>query len=136
MSERKHRILVVEDQPEIRQILDFSLSRGGYDVEVAFSAPQGLRKIENSHFDLILTDLSMPGMDGTELIEQVRANPEKKHIPIVAVTAHNWGTIAQEAVRVGCDGFILKPVVGKQLLREVEKYLRGWRGEEHLNESR
>lgn len=124
---RNHRILVVEDQSDILIILEWALKKGAYDVVTSPSARHALRIIDREHFDLILTDLAMPGMNGIEMIEQIRAMPGKERIPIVAVTAHGWDQLALAARKVGIDGFIQKPVDGKILRREVEKYLRGWR---------
>jgi two-component system response regulator GlrR len=121
------RILVVEDEPDILIILEWALKKGAYDVTTARGARAALRALEREHFDLILTDLAMPGASGIELIELVRAMPGKERIPIVAVTAHGWDQLALEARNAGIDGFIQKPVDGKILRREVEKYLRGWR---------
>ncbi len=127
MAIRKQRVLVVEDQSEIRIIIEWALRKGAYDVESAQSARQALRMIEQQHFDLILTDLAMPVMSGIELIEQVRANPERGRTPIVAVTAHGWDQMALHARAVGCDGVIQKPIDPKALRAEVDKYMRGWR---------
>ncbi len=130
MTVRNHRILVVEDQQDILIILEWALKKGAYEVVTAQSARHALRLLEREHFDLILTDLAMPGMNGIEMIEQVRAMPGKERVPIVAVSAHGWDQLAREARRAGIDGFIQKPVDGKLLRREVDKYLRGWRSTE------
>ena len=124
---RNHRILVVEDEPDILIILEWALKKGAYDVVTAQGARQALRLLAREHFDLILTDLAMPGTNGIEMVEQIRAMPGKDRIPIVAVTAHGWDQMALEARKVGIDGLIQKPVDGKIIRREVEKYLRGWR---------
>ncbi len=127
MPDRKRRILVVDDQSELRVIFEWALKKGAYDVTTVSSARQAMRLIDNEHFDLILTDLAMPGISGIELIEHVRAHEEKSRTPIVAVTAHSWDQIALQACAAGCDGVIQKPVEPKTLRAEVEKYLRGWR---------
>ncbi len=127
MSGRKHRILVVEDQSEIRIIFEWALQKAAYEVETAQGARQALRMIESRHFDLILTDLAMPGMSGLELIEAIRENPDRARTPIVVITAHGWDQMALQARAAGCDGVIQKPVDPKMLRAEVDKYLRGWR---------
>lgn len=127
MTIRKQRILVVEDQSEIRIIIEWALKKGAYEVETAQSARQALRLIEQQHFDLVLTDLAMPVMSGLDLIEKIRANPERARTPIVAVTAHGWDQLALHARAAGCDGVIQKPVDPKTLRSEVDKYLRAWR---------
>jgi len=124
---RTQRILVVEDEQDILIILEWALKKGAYEVSTAPSARHALRLLGREHFDLILTDLAMPGTNGIELVEQVRAMPGKERIPIVAVTAHGWDQMALQARNAGIDGFIQKPVDAKVLRREVDKYLRGWR---------
>lgn len=124
---RNHRILIVEDEPDILIILEWALKKGAYDVVKAPSARHALRLVEREHFDLVLTDLAMPGTTGIEMVAQIRAMPGKERTPIVAVTAHGWDQMALEARKAGIDGFIQKPVDGKVVRREVDKYLRGWR---------
>ena len=80
---RNHRILVVEDEPDILIILEWALKKGAYDVVTAQGARQALRLLAREHFDLILTDLAMPGTNGIEMVEQIRAMPGKDRIPIV-----------------------------------------------------
>ncbi len=124
---RKHRILVVEDQSEIRIIFEWALQKADYDVVTAQGARQALRMIQSQHFDLILTDLAMPGMSGIDLITAVREDPERNRLPILVITAHGWDQFALQARAAGCDGVLQKPVDPKMLRAEVDKYLRGWR---------
>ena len=118
------KILVVEDDPDIMRILVQALTNGGYQVVQAYGSEDALRKVDAQRFDLVLTDLAMPKMSGVELIYEMKADPERKRIPVVAVTAHVWDAIAQSALRVGVDGIISKPFNTKQLLQEVHKYLQ------------
>lgn len=118
------KILVVEDDPDIMRILVQCLTTGGHQVVQAYGAEDALRKVEAQRFDLILTDLAMPKMSGVELIYDLKNNPQRKKIPVLAVTAHVWDAIAQSALRVGCNGIISKPFNTKQLLQEVHKHLQ------------
>jgi CheY-like chemotaxis protein len=127
MPERTQKVLVVDDQSELRIVFEWALKKGHYDVTTAASARHALRLIEREHFDLILTDLAMPDVSGIELIEQVRANPERARTRIVAITAHGWDQIALQARAAGCDGVIQKPIDAKALRQEVDKYLSNWR---------
>ncbi len=126
-TSRNHRILVVEDQSEIRLLFEWALQKAAYDVVTAQGARQALRLIDQQHFDLIVTDLAMPGMNGLELIQEIRANPDRARTPILVITAHGWDAMGQRAGAVGADGVIQKPVDAKKLRSEVDKYLRGWR---------
>ena len=127
MTIRKQRILVVEDEPELRVIFEWALQKGAYDVQIAQSGRQALRMVEREHFDLILTDLAMPGMSGIELITEIRARADTARTPIVAVTAFGWDRMAAQAKNAGCDGVLQKPIEGKDLRAQVDKYLRNWR---------
>ncbi len=126
-TSRNHRILVVEDQPEIRILFEWALQKAAYDVVTAQSARQALRLIDQQHFDLIVTDLAMPGMTGLDLIQEVRKKPGVARTPILVITAHGWDSLGQRAHAVGCDGVLQKPVDAKKLRSEVDRYLRGWR---------
>lgn len=127
MTEHKPKILVVEDQSELRIVFEWALKKGHYEVVTAQSARQALRLLEQKSFDLILTDLAMPGMNGIELIEKLRANPDTADTTVVAITAYGWEQIALQAVAAGCDGVIQKPIDPSALRLEVEKYLRNTR---------
>src|SRR5512140_3018011 len=96
------KILVVEDDPDIMRILMHTLKAGGYQVFPAYGGEDALRKVKLHKFDLILTDLAMPKISGVELIHQIKQDPQMAQIPIVAVTAHVWDTLAQSAGQVGC----------------------------------
>lgn len=118
-----HKILVLEDDPDIMRILLHTLKSAGYVVIPAYGGEDALKKVKTQAPDLILTDLSMPKMSGVEVIEVLKGDPDTAHIPVVAVTAYVWDGLAQSAGQVGCDGFIAKPFSTKHLLKEVEKYL-------------
>jgi len=118
------KILVVEDDPDIMRILLHALTSGGHQAVPAYGGEDALRKVKAQHFDLIMTDLAMPKVSGVEVIEKIRQDPETRHIPIIAVTAHVWDGLAQSAGNVGCDGYISKPFSAKQVLQEIQKYLK------------
>jgi len=118
------KILIVEDDPDIMRILMHTLKAAGYQVFPAYGGEDALRKVKLHKFDLILTDLAMPKVSGVEVIHQVKKDPQTAQIPIIAVTAHVWDTLAQSAGQVGCDGYISKPFNNKQLILEVQKHLK------------
>ncbi len=126
MPDRPYRILVVDDEPDALRIITHVLNRASYVAVPAYGGEHALRKLDMDHFDLVLTDLAMPGVSGVTVINRVRSDPEMRGIPVVAITAHIWDGISQSAGQIGCDGFIAKPVNSKELLREVSKYLREW----------
>ncbi|MFI5395854.1 MAG: response regulator [Candidatus Binatia bacterium] len=118
------KILVVEDDPDIMRILTHALTAVGHQVVPAFGGEDAIRKVKLHKFDLVLTDLSMPKVSGVEVIQAIKSDPATQHIPVLAVTAHVWDGIAQSAGQVGCDGYISKPFSPKQLVQEIQKYLK------------
>jgi two-component system cell cycle response regulator DivK len=118
------KILVVEDDPDIMRILTHALTGAGHQVVPAYGGEDAIRKVKAQQFDLVLTDLSMPKVSGVEVIQAIKSDPATQHIPVLAVTAHVWDTIAQSAGQVGCDGYISKPFSPKQLVQEIQKYLK------------
>src|SRR5690349_14085677 len=98
-------ILIVEDNPDQLRILSEMLRSAGYQVASSLGAEPGMRKARSLKPNLILTDLAMPQVSGVQLIDQLRADETTKHIPIVAVTAYVWDSIAQAAGTAGADGF-------------------------------
>jgi CheY-like chemotaxis protein len=118
------RILVVEDEPDMMRILTYALNAAGHHVVPAYGGDDAIRKVKAQKFDLVLTDLSMPKVSGVEVIEAIKGDPATKHIPVLAVTAHVWDRISQVAGEVGCDGYIAKPFSPKQLVQEIQKYLK------------
>ena len=117
------KILVVEDEPDIMRVITHALTGAGYQVIPAYGGEDAIRKAKAHKPDLVLTDLSMPKVSGVEVIQAIKEDPETWDIPVVAVTAHMWGGLAQSAGQVGCDGYIAKPFSAKQLLQEVQKHL-------------
>lgn len=103
----KARVLIVDDEPNIRKILQASLERGGYAAESVGDANEALSKLSSSHFDVMFTDVLMPGMNGVELLQ--KAKPSNPDLHIVVMTA--YGTIEQavEAMRAGATDYITKP---------------------------
>lgn len=123
MGGKSKLILIVEDNPDQLRILAEMLRASGYEVASSLGAEPAFRKVKALKPDMILTDLAMPDVSGVQLIDQLRTDPETKHIPIVAVTAYVWDTLAQAAGTAGVDGFIAKPYTRARLIEEIEKYL-------------
>jgi CheY-like chemotaxis protein len=115
-QEGASRVLVVEDTPDIRDVLCEILMFEGYDVVTAEDGAQALARVLERHFDVILTDLMMPVMTGLELLERLADRPE--HPPVVAMSA--FERYREEATRQGAVAFLSKPVDIDVLLREVQ----------------
>ena len=119
------RILVVEDQEDLRGILRDLLTSSGYEVLEAADGRTGVDKAEAEKPDLILMDIQMPVMNGYDATRQIKANPELKPIPIVAVSSFAMKGDEEKARASGCDHYVTKPYSPMQLLRTVCNLLGG-----------
>ena len=121
MAESRGRILIVDDEKLQREIIILTLKKEGYDLAEAVSVRDALSLLEKREFDLILTDLMMPGQTGMELLEQVqKVDPEQC---VVIMTAHGSIKTAVEAIQKGAFNYLEKPIEGEQLLLAVNKAL-------------
>ena len=117
-------ILVVEDFDDAREMYRDYLEFAGFRVETARDGREGIEKARALQPDLILMDLSLPGIDGWEATRLLKAAPETKHIIIIALSAHALATEGERARAAGCDGFIAKPCLPPDLVLEITKYLK------------
>lgn len=118
------RILVVEDNPDNRILITDVLSSMDYEVLVAVDGEEGLAMAQAEVPDLILMDLSLPGMDGWSLTRQLKQDAALARIPIIALTAHAMVGDREEALRAGCDDYVSKPVDMRELTSKLKHYLR------------
>ena len=117
------KILVVEDTEDNRQILRDLLGMAGYDMVEAHDGAEGVAKAAEHKPDLILMDIQMPVMDGYEATRRIKANPELKAIPIIAVTSYALSGDEQKTRDAGCDAYIAKPYSPRQMLAKVKEIL-------------
>ena len=117
------KILVVEDTEDNRQILRDLLSMAGYEMVEAHDGAEGVLKAAEHKPDLILMDIQMPVMDGYEATRRIKANPDLKSIPIVAVTSYALSGDEEKARAAGCDAYIAKPYSPRQMLAKVREIL-------------
>ena len=120
---RVAKILLVEDNEMNRDMLSRRLTRKGFDVIVAVDGIECLSLAASERPDLILMDMSLPGMDGWEATRRVKAAPETNHIPIIALTAHAMSSDREKALEAGCDDYDTKPVELERLLGKIERLL-------------
>jgi CheY-like chemotaxis protein len=118
-------ILLVEDNELNRDMLIRRLQRRGYQVESAINGKEGLEKAETSIPDLILLDLSLPEMDGWEVLQHLKQNERLKKIPVVALTAHALLSDRDRAFAAGFDEYDIKPIELTRLLQKMEVLLKG-----------
>lgn len=113
----KKRILIIEDDANIRDVMKMALEFDGYSVATAKDGKEGLRELaENPHPDLILLDLMMPIMNGWEFVEAKKSDPTIKAIPVVVVSAYS-----EKAKIIECKAFVEKPLELETLLKAVKE---------------
>jgi len=117
------KILLVEDNEMNRDMLSRRLARRGYEVVIAVDGEQGVAMARSEMPALILMDMSLPGLDGWEATRQIKAAPETRAIPVIALTAHAMSGDREKAVAAGCDDFDTKPVDLARLLEKIEAQL-------------
>jgi len=119
------KILYVEDNEDNILILKRRLGRVGYDVAFAMDGAEGIRMAGELKPDLILMDLSLPVLDGWEATRRLKAAPETRHIPVIALTSHAMVGERERALAAGCDDFDTKPVEFQRLLGKIRALLPG-----------
>jgi len=121
----KHRILIVEDSPTMRQLLAFALKRlKNVDIVEAQDGMDGLRKVTSDHFDLALIDINMPVMDGLKLVSLIRGEENIKDMPIVVVTTEGAREDRERALALGADEYLTKPIQANQVLSVAKGLLK------------
>jgi two-component system response regulator RegX3 len=120
------RILVVEDEETLAEAISFLLSKEGFDVAVAATGPEAIETFDKSGADLILLDLMLPGLSGTEVCRQIRT---KSSVPIIMLTAKDSEIDKVVGLEIGADDYVTKPYSSRELIARIRAVLR--RGELH-----
>ena len=115
------RILVIDDEPQIRRIMRTTLITAGYEVDDAKTAEEGLLKVREFRPDLVLLDINLPGMGGLAACRELRADP---NVAIIMLTVHNTEAAKVEALDAGADDFVTKPFSTPELLARIRAALR------------
>jgi DNA-binding NtrC family response regulator len=116
------RILIIEDEPNIRHTMQMALEAEGYTVETAVDGPDGLRQLRGGGpWDLVLLDQRMPGMTGEEALPQIQA--ADRALPVLLITAYGTVDLAAEVLRLGATGFLRKPFAPEELRKVVRDTL-------------
>lgn len=116
-------ILIVENEVSNRILIERVLSTRGYHCISASNGQEALDILDHERVDLILTDLSMPVLDGYRTAQLIRERPALAHVPIVAVTAYALNDESEAAIRMGCNEYLTKPFKPRQLLEVVDRLL-------------
>jgi len=116
-------VLVIEDSPSVRRLIEVCLRVLGVDVSSAVDGIDGLAEINALHPDVVVLDIGLPGLDGWEVLSQLRENPESSDVKVLVLTAHAQPEIADRAAKGGADAFMTKPFRPVDLRIQVEKLL-------------
>jgi CheY-like chemotaxis protein len=117
------KILLVEDNEMNRDMLSRRLQKQGFDVVIAIDGEEGVAKAKAEMPELILMDMSLPGIDGWEATRRLKAAPGTQTIPVIALTAHAMTDDREKALAAGCDDFDTKPVELPRLLSKIQALL-------------
>jgi two-component system, chemotaxis family, chemotaxis protein CheY len=115
------RILAVDDSKTMRDMVSFTLKKAGFDVAEAEDGKAALNVLTSAKFDLIITDLNMPNMDGITLIKNVRSGSQHRAVPILILTTESDGTKKADGKAAGATGWLVKPFNPEQLIATVNR---------------
>ena len=116
-------VLLAEDFEDARELYRDYLEFSGFDVLTATNGRDAIDQAISLQPDVILMDASMPVLDGWQATRELKANPATQHIPVLALTAHAFDDARQQALAVGCDGFVTKPCLPDDLVARVRETL-------------
>jgi two-component system phosphate regulon response regulator PhoB len=117
-------ILVVEDERDLQKVLSYNLKQSGFDVVVASDGETALRALKEEPFDLVLLDLMLPGMPGTEVCRRLKQNRETANIPVVILTARGEEVDRVVGFEIGADDYVVKPFSVRELVLRIQAILR------------
>lgn len=123
-SNRMKKLLVVEDEKDINEMIVHHLCTAGYKVEAAFDGEEAIDLLEANGFDLVILDILLPGMDGWELCRTIRSSNEKKSTPIIFLSALSSEKDRVKGFDLGCDDFLVKPFSPREMVSRVKAILR------------
>lgn len=118
------RIVVVEDEPDIFEIMEYNLKREGYEVQGCLDGAEGMEMVRRERPDLVLLDLMLPGMSGLDICRALKTEELTRNIPIVIVTAKNTESDVVLGLGLGADDYIAKPFSPRELIARVQAVLR------------
>ena len=114
-------ILIVDDSASMRQMVTFTLRGAGYEVEEAVDGIDALKKAKTKSFNIVVTDVNMPSMDGIALIKELRALPSYKFTPLLMLTTESTSDKKTQGKEAGATGWMVKPFNPDQLLATIKK---------------
>ncbi len=121
---RLHRILVIQDSPSVNMMLKYRLETAGFFVEIVETGEEGIQKVRQNGYQLILLDYKLPGIDGPEVCRILRREKSTQNIPIVFISAKDEEEISADIKSVGADGYIGMPFKGKDLVERIRYFMK------------
>ena len=119
------RILAVDDEESIARIIQTNLRRAGYEVDIVHNGADALTRLLGAPYDLLISDVNMPHMDGLELLEHLRQDPELADLPVILLTAQSSGEAVSQGYAQGTDLYLTKPFSPDELVVWVKRELAG-----------
>ncbi|MBI3710211.1 MAG: response regulator [Proteobacteria bacterium] len=119
----KPSVLVVDDEPNIVLSLEFLMAQAGFDVRIASDGDAALKALSERAPDLVLLDVMLPGRNGYELCQTIRANPDWKDVRILMLTAKSREVEREKGLALGADDYITKPFSTRELVEQVKRLL-------------
>lgn len=123
MAQVPAQVLVVDDEPNILLSLEFLMQQAGFDVTTAEDGESALKQIDANRPDLLLLDISLPGISGFDVLGQLRATPATRDLPIIMLTAHGREIEREKGMALGADDYITKPFSTRALVEKVKTLL-------------
>ncbi len=120
----KAEILVVEDDPEIRELLGYSLAKEGWSLSLASDGEEGYKLMSGSRPDCVVLDIMLPGMDGLELLRRIKSEPSNKRLPVIMTTAKGEDADVVAGLELGADDYVVKPYSPRVLAARIRAALR------------
>lgn len=119
------KVLVVDDEPNIVLSLEFLMEQAGFEVVTAEDGEQAMACVNDSQPDLLLLDISLPGMSGFDVLERLRGDAATAHLAIIMLTAHGRDVEREKGMALGADDYITKPFSTQSLVEKVKALLAG-----------
>ncbi len=123
-SKNKERILIVDDEEDILELVQYNVEREGYQTLCAVTGEQALQIVQTDKVDMVILDLMLPGINGLEVAKSIKRNPQKTNIPIIMLTAKGEETDIITGLELGADDYVTKPFSPKILLARVKAVIR------------
>lgn len=123
-SKKKERILIVDDEEDILELVQYNVKRDGYQTLCAVTGEHALQIVQNEKVDLVVLDLMLPGINGLEVAKSIKRNPQKMNIPIIMLSAKGEETDIVTGLELGADDYVTKPFSPKILLARIRAVFR------------